>query len=90
VRFDHFVRFAVDEVAVESFLCGENDQLSGVTACGLCWTTGHYDEPTWRMVGFGFGKSGPIARIRCRVDAILAAGRSLISAQTPILYLLVY
>ena len=61
------------------------DRLSGVNAYGLCWTTSHYDEPSWRMAGFG--RNTPIVRIRCLVKAILEAGRNLIDTESGSLFL---
>ena len=58
-------------------LFGGESKLAGIRAYGQCWTTSQFDEPLWRMAGFG--KSDPIVRIRCRVDALVEAGRELIS-----------
>ena len=41
------------------------DRLAGVIAYGLCFSTSAFDEPAWRM--YGFGKNVPIVRIGCRV-----------------------
>jgi hypothetical protein len=60
-------------------------KLSGVNAYGLCWTTSQYDEPAWRMAGYG--RKEPIVRIRCCVETILAAGRSLIENKPGSLFL---
>ena len=49
------------------------DRLAGVTAYGLCFSTSAFDEPAWRM--YGFGKNVPIVRIGCRVDALLECAR---------------
>jgi len=59
--------------------------LVGIQAYGLCWTTGRYDEPRWRMAGFR--KSDPVVRIRCRAGALLEAGRGLIEATSGALFL---
>ncbi len=50
-------------------LFGRPSALSEIHAYGSCWTTGAYDEPRWRMAGFG--KATPIVRIRSNVGALL-------------------
>ncbi len=42
---------------------------SGIQAYALCWTTRTFDEPFWRVAGFGHNH--PIVRIRCSVKGIL-------------------
>jgi hypothetical protein len=59
--------------------------LAAVNAYGQCWTTSEHDEPLWRMAGFG--KAGPIVRLRCRTDAILRAGCQLIETTPASLFL---
>lgn len=49
-----------------------NNQLNGVSAYGICCTNSRYNEPFWRMIGFG--KNSPIVRLRFRVKDILKAG----------------
>lgn len=66
-------------------LFDRTSKLSGLKAYGLCWTTGVYDEPRWRMAAFR--RSAPIVRIRCRVDAILSAGRGLTSGRPGAMFL---
>lgn len=66
-------------------LFGRIGPLAGVRAYGLCWTSSQYDEPAWRMAGYG--KKEPIVRIRCRVDSLLEAGRKLIENKPGALFL---
>ena len=54
-------------------------------AYGLCWTTRTFDEPLWRLAGFGHGY--PIVRIRCSVRAILGAALALKEVKTGTVYL---
>lgn len=61
------------------------NRLAGVNAYGLCWTTSYFDEPSWRMAGFG--RDVPIVRIRCRVKAILDAGNNLLRKESGSLFL---
>lgn len=66
-------------------LFGGKSSLSGIQAYGLCWTSGRYDEPRWRMAAFR--KNAPIVRIRCQLRSILDAGRNLIGGNAGTLYL---
>jgi hypothetical protein len=70
-----------------NLLFQEKGALVGVSPYGLCWTTNRYDEPAWRMVGFGYARDEPIVRIRCSVDAILAAGCQLVGTTAGAMFL---
>jgi hypothetical protein len=60
-------------------------KLSGLQTYGLCWTTGAYDEPRWRMAAFR--RRQPIVRLRSRVGALLKAGCDFIHERPGALYL---
>jgi len=67
----------------ESWWCEElferqGSPLRGINAYALCWTLSRYDEPAWRMVGYG--RSEPIVRITRPVGAILEAAKRHIEA----------
>ena len=47
----------------------------GVSAYALCWNRSRFDEPAWRMVGFG--RTNALVRIRCRVQSLLTAATTL-------------
>ncbi|MBS0421759.1 MAG: hypothetical protein JSR66_28880 [Proteobacteria bacterium] len=47
----------------------------GVSTYALCWNRSRFDEPAWRMVGFG--RNNALVRIRCRVQSILTAAAAL-------------
>jgi hypothetical protein len=47
----------------------------GISAYALCWNRSHFDEPAWRMVGFG--RTNALVRIRCRVENLLTAAIAL-------------
>ena len=47
----------------------------GVSAYALCWNRSRFDEPAWRMVGFG--RTNALVRIRCRVQSLLTAATAL-------------
>lgn len=47
----------------------------GISTYALCWNRSRFDEPAWRMVGFG--RTNALVRIRCRVQSILAAAAAL-------------
>ena len=66
-------------------LFGRAGSLADVNAYGLCWTTSHFDEPAWRMAGFG--KEHPIVRIKCRAEVLLDAGIALVGNESGSLYL---
>lgn len=51
--------------------------LQATSAYALCWSRSRFDEPAWRMVGFG--RTNTLVRIRCRVDSLLAAASALAS-----------
>lgn len=68
-------------------LFGGENNLSGVQAYGLCWTSSTFDEPLWRLAAFGRTKKHPIVRIRCKLTNILRAGQSLIGTEDGSLYL---
>ncbi|MER8761979.1 MULTISPECIES: hypothetical protein [unclassified Mesorhizobium] len=59
--------------------------LAGIQAYGSCWTTGAYDEPRWRMAGFG--NNTPIVRIRTRMSVMLNAAGHLIDNNAGSLFL---
>lgn len=63
---------------------GRNN-LNGLSAYGLCWTTSKFNEPFWRMVGFK--KEHAIVRIRSRVSDILNVGSALIENEVGSFYL---
>ena len=56
-----------------------------IHAYGLCWTTRTFDEPLWRLAGFGHNH--PIVRIRCSVQAVLDAALALKEVKTGTVYL---
>lgn len=56
-----------------------------VVAYGLCWTTRTFDEPLWRLAGFGH--EHPIVRIRCSVQALLNAALAPKEVRTGTVYL---
>lgn len=60
-------------------------KLSGLQAYGLCWTTGAYDEPRWRMAAFR--RKHPIVRLRSRIGSLLKAGCDFIHNRPGALYL---
>jgi hypothetical protein len=66
-------------------LFGRSGALSGQRAYGLCWTTGIYDEPRWRMAAFR--RTHPIVRIRCQVGPLLAACAATLTARAGSFYL---
>jgi hypothetical protein len=66
-------------------LFGRAGPLSGQRAYGLCWTTGIYDEPRWRMAAFR--KTHPIVRIRCQVGPLLVACRSTLASRAGAFFL---
>lgn len=47
----------------------------GVSTYALCWNRSRFDEPAWRMVGFG--RTNALVRIRCRVQSLLTAAAAL-------------
>jgi len=47
----------------------------GISTYALCWNRSRFDEPAWRMVGFG--RTNTLVRIRCRVQSILTAAAAL-------------
>lgn len=47
----------------------------GNSVYALCFNRSHFDEPAWRMVGFG--RTNALVRIRCRMRGLLAAAASL-------------
>lgn len=47
----------------------------GISTYALCWNRSRFDEPAWRMVGFG--RTNALVRIRCRVQSILTAAAAL-------------
>jgi hypothetical protein len=65
-------------------LFGRSTPLAGLEAYGLCWTTGQYDEPRWRMAAFRQGD--PIVRIRCRAKTILTASHRLLGSKHGSIY----
>jgi hypothetical protein len=58
----------------------EPSPLHASSAYALCWSRSRFDEPAWRMVGFG--RTNAIVRIRCRVQNILTAAAAF-AAQRP-------
>jgi hypothetical protein len=54
-------------------LFGPASQLGQVNAYALCWTTSKFDEPAWRMAGYG--KAEPIVRVRCDIESVLKAAK---------------
>lgn len=54
-------------------LFGRPTALAGVSAYALCWTTSRFDEPAWRMAGYG--KEEPLVRLRCNGPSLLKAVR---------------
>jgi hypothetical protein len=65
-----------------------SSNLAKTHAYGQSWTTSHFDEPMWRMSGFGKKKKLlPIVRIRCTKRAILEAGERFIEYSTGSFYL---
>jgi hypothetical protein len=64
-----------------------SSKLSKAHAYGQSWTISHFDEPIWRMSGFGRKKDLlPIVRIRCRKGEILEAGARFIENSPGSLY----
>lgn len=68
----------------EAWWCGElfgrpRTPLHGINAYALCWTMSKFDEPAWRMVGYG--RSEPIVRLRCTVQSLLESARESLGAQ---------
>jgi hypothetical protein len=58
-----------------SIIFHKSSKLSKAHAYGQSWTTSHFDEPMWRMSGFGRKKDLlPIVRIKCSKAEILQAG----------------
>jgi hypothetical protein len=53
----------------------EPSPLHATSAYALCSTRSRFDEPSWRMVGFG--RTNALVRIRCRVQGILSAASAL-------------
>lgn len=53
--------------------------LYGVNAYALCWTISSFDEPAWRMVGYG--RSEPIVRITATVMDLLKAAKASLASQ---------
>jgi len=49
--------------------------LQGLSAYAMCWNRSRFDEPAWRMIGFG--RTNALVRIRCRVQSILTAAATL-------------
>ncbi len=47
----------------------------GNSVYALCFNRSRYDEPAWRMVGFG--RTNALVRIRCRMRNLLAAATTL-------------
>jgi hypothetical protein len=47
----------------------------GESFYAMCWNRSRYDEPAWRMIGFG--RTNALVRIRCRVRSLLAAAATL-------------
>ncbi len=56
-------------------ILAEHSPLRGTSAYALCWNRSRFDEPAWRMVGFG--RTNALVRIRCRVESILTAASTL-------------
>jgi hypothetical protein len=50
---------------------------AGNSVYALCFNRSRYDEPAWRMVGFG--RTNALVRIRCRMRNLLAAAATLAS-----------
>jgi hypothetical protein len=48
---------------------------AGNSVYALCFNRSRYDEPAWRMVGFG--RTNALVRIRCRMRNLLAAAATL-------------
>ena len=48
---------------------------AGNSVYALCFNRSRYDEPAWRMVGFG--RTNALVRIRCRMRNLLAAAVTL-------------
>jgi len=68
----------------EAWWCSElfgrpRTPLHGVNAYALCWTMSKFDEPAWRMVGYG--RTEPIVRLRCTVNSLLESARASLGAQ---------
>jgi hypothetical protein len=53
--------------------------LSRTSAYALCWSRSRFDEPAWRMAGFG--RTNAIVRIRLRVRDILTAASTFAEEQ---------
>jgi hypothetical protein len=66
-------------------LLGRPSALAGMKAYALCWTSSRYDEPAWRMVGFG--KQYPIVRIRTRASDLLQAAEDFVSKHRGAMFL---
>jgi len=57
----------------------------GGSLYALCWNRSRYDEPAWRMIGFG--RSNALVRIRCRVRSLLTAAGTLAAERKGELYI---
>ena len=53
--------------------------LNGAVAYGMCFTTSKFDEPSWRM--HGFGRQQPMVRLKLRTACIIDAARASLSMQ---------
>ncbi len=58
----------------------EPSPLHATSAYALSCTRSRFDEPAWRMIGFG--RTNALVRIRCRIRGILSAAGAL-AAQRP-------
>jgi hypothetical protein len=58
---------------------------AGNSIYALCFNRSRYDEPAWRMVGFG--RTNALVRIRCRMRNLLAAATTLAGQREGELYI---
>lgn len=57
----------------------------GNSVYSLCFNRSRYDEPAWRMIGFG--RTNALVRIRCRMRNLLAAAATLAEQREGELYI---
>jgi hypothetical protein len=57
----------------------------GTSSYALCWNRSRFDEPAWRLIGFG--RTNALVRIRCRVQSILTAALALSQERKGELYI---
>ena len=66
-------------------IIGKSNAMCPMRAYALCWTTGRYDEPFWRIAAFRC--TSPIVRIRSSVSSVLNIGARSTSGGDGSLYL---